>query len=134
MPAAPALPQNRQTEQQKKSTHRAAPPPRPGGAYGAALWRLPPGDGPAQRAAELKGHAGAVRATAWHAAAPDALASLDEGHLRTWRLGDGGAQVRRRRGSPGPVTPTTRLRSSLRSCAAARRAGRALIEVPARAL
>ncbi len=67
-------------------------------------------------------------------AAPDALASLDEGHLRTWRLGDGGAQVRRRRGSPGPVTPTTRLRSSLRSCAAARRAGRALIEVPARAL
>ena len=44
--------------------------------------------------AELKGHAGAVRAAAWHAAAPDALVSLDEGHLRTWRLRDGAAQAR----------------------------------------
>ena len=65
-----------------------------GGAYGAALWRLPPGGGELERVAELKGHTGAVRAAAWHAAAPDALVSLDEGHLRTWRLRDGAAQAR----------------------------------------
>ena len=64
-----------------------------GGAYGAALWRLPPSGGELERVAELRGHAGAVRAAAWHAAAPDALVSLDEGHLRIWRLRDGAAQA-----------------------------------------
>lgn len=64
-----------------------------GGMYGAALWRLPPCGGELERVAQLRGHAGAVRASAWHAAAPDALVSLDEGHLRTWRLRDGAAQA-----------------------------------------
>ena len=64
-----------------------------GGTYGAALWRLPPSGGELERVAELKGHAGAVRGSAWHAAEPDALVSLDEGHLRTWRLRGGAAQA-----------------------------------------
>ncbi|KAK9836359.1 hypothetical protein WJX81_008394 [Elliptochloris bilobata] len=64
-----------------------------GGVYGAVLWRLPPGSGELERVADLKGHAGAVREAAWHAAEPDALVSLDEGNLRSWRLRDGAAQM-----------------------------------------
>ena len=66
-------------------------PAPPGAQYGATLWRTVPDRGELEARAQLPGHCGVVHAALWRAGG--VAATLDDGHLRSWQLGDGRAEV-----------------------------------------